>query len=175
MRQVPRWILLVLKLFPTYDEAKAFGTRWAEENLVRVYLCRTQSGQTWLAGPSSAHLLPVWSAEYNMYSWTDLYKIATPTEMALCELQERPALPGSQERWYQRCITNTVGYSHEQLIQLAENIERYDTCIWHECARLDGTLDDCKCGVCSDSRRVSKLLDTLTDAEKTELLYRVGG
>lgn len=165
----------MLKSFLTYDEAREFGTQWAEENLVKAYLCRTQSGLTWLAGPSSAHLLPVWSAEYNMYSWIDLYKTATPTEMALCELQERPALPGRQELWYQRCATSTVGYSHEQLVQLAENIEANDSCIFHECARMSGSLDECRCGKCSDSRRMSKLLDTMTDAEKSELLSRVGG
>lgn len=164
----------MLRKFSDHGEALIWGRLQGEKLGVRVWMY-THDGFTWIAGPSSAHLLPGISGDWSPWSgWYFGHSYQAPTPEFLLQGDIEP-LPDSGEHWYSLISGTTRGYTHEQKVLLAANIQKNNSCIWHECAALDNNLAECQCGKCGGLRKATNLLDKMTDAEKLELLARLGG
>lgn len=138
-------------------EALAAARVISDEHNVVSYVCSCSDHVHYVAGPSSVHLLPGVSSQHSPWGGLSLGTKVFPDP----DLADVLALPRKQEKWYQLVATNTTGYSHLQILQLAKAIDENDTCIWHEVARMEGTLDRCPCGSCSDRRSMVRRLAAL--------------
>lgn len=151
----------MLKRFSNYSEALEFGTKFSDETGCSVSVATVYIGKAscvaFVAGPSSAHLLRKPSSfRGNGSGW---YFAGTGVMAdsddgrAMLALEDRPALPGGAEKCYHLFACCTTGFTHEERVEMALEMDKNKTCVWHECTELarrknPGKEIKCECGRC---------------------------
>lgn len=144
----------MLKRFSDHGEALDFGREMATRLQCCAYLCSVYvDGKrvSFVAGPSSRHLLPTVQSDYSAlggWYFGGCAGVGPAEGAALLATPDADPMPGKGEYWYALCAGHTQGFTHAQLREMAENCEKYNTGVWHEAARISGHLDACPCGAC---------------------------
>lgn len=76
-----------------------------------------------------------------------------PSAAAILAEADEDALPGRQEYWYGMFAGHTSGFTHAEILEMCAEVERNNSCVWHECAMLARRKNPsreiaCHCGRC---------------------------
>lgn len=138
--------------------AKAFSDNYDVPVWILSVLLASGKSLTLVFGPSCLHMVSMIPrgligslSKYSpSFGWwfggCGISQKDCPADLLTCP--NLPPLPGKQECNYSLAASCTQGFTHDQLYQIAQNMEKYNSCVWHESARLFNRLDQCPCGMC---------------------------